>query len=470
MSQTENLEALNKELNAIINSSYDGIFVTDGEGYAKRMNKAYERISHFKATELLGLHMSEIVRRGFINASVTLEVLEKRKTVTIIQNIRGTQVMATGNPVWDGDKIVAVVTNIRDLTELNSLKEQLQSSVTLAKRYEEELAYLRSKQLSEHGIVAVSPVTKSTLEKCRRLANVDSAVLITGETGVGKEIFAKFIHSSSIRFRKPFMMINCTTLPENLLESELFGYERGAFTGAKKEGKIGLIELAEGGTFLFDEIGDLSLSLQAKLLRLLQQKEYIKVGGNVIKTAKVRFLAATHKNLLDLANKGLFREDLYYRLSVVPLHIPPLRDRIGDILPLIQHFLGVFNEKYSQNKKIDGKTLEMLIKYNWPGNIRELEHTIEQLAVLSVNEQISVDDLPDKIRGYSNWKVAADQKNVSLEDTLEQTEKNIICTVLSETENIYITAAQLGIHRTTLLRKMKKYNINLLQKNEHKDN
>ncbi len=458
MEQAEKLEALNKELNAIINSSYDGIFVTDGEGFVKRVNKAYERISKLKPADIVGLHMSELVQKGLINESVTLKVLEKKDVVSIMQNIRGTQVLATGNPIWADGKIVGVTTNIRDLTELNSLREQLQSSIELAQRYEEELAYLRSKQLSEEGIIAVSPNTKNLLEKCRRLANVDSAVLITGETGTGKEIVAKFIHSSSIRTQKPFMMINCTTLPENLLESELFGYERGAFTGAKKEGKHGLIELAEGGTFLLDEIGDLSMSMQAKLLRLLQQKEYIKVGGNAIKKAHVRFLAATNKNLPELVEKGLFREDLYYRLSVVPLHIPPLRKRSSDILPLTQHFLAVFNKKYQQKKSIATKALDILIRYNWPGNIRELEHTVEQLSVLTINETITVDDLPDNIKGFSAWKKSGGQ-DMPLDAILDKIEKDIIATTLVETPNVHYAAAQLGIHRTTLIRKMQKHGL-----------
>jgi len=324
---------LSQELDAIIESSYDGIYVTDGQGNTTRVNKAYERITGVMGTEVIGRNMRDLVREGFYNQSVTLLVLERKKPVTIMQEIKktGKYVIVTGNPIFNqAGEIICVVTNVRDITELNNLKSQLETTKNLSERYLSELQHLRS-MLYPDDIVAVSPEMKSILQKVRRISLVDSTVLIMGESGVGKEVIARLIHKNSPRAEKPFIAINCGALPENLLESELFGYEGGAFTGAKKGGKPGLVELANGGTLFLDEIGELTLAMQVKLLRLLQEKRFIRVGGSQVQQVDVRFITATNQDLKVMVKENRFREDLYYRLNVVPIDIPPLRERIQEI-------------------------------------------------------------------------------------------------------------------------------------------
>ncbi|AZR74119.1 hypothetical protein BBF96_12345 [Anoxybacter fermentans] len=462
--ELKSIKELNRELDTIIESISDGVYITDGEGNTLRVNSAYERISGIKAEEVIGRNMKELVEEGVYSQSVTLLVLEEREPVTITHEIKtGKEVLITGNPVFDEEgNIVRVVTTVRDLAELNSLKQQLAETRKLSQRYHSELAQLRLQQLELDDVVIQSEAMQKVIKLALRLGEVNSTVLITGESGVGKEIVAKIIHRTGQGHEGSLIKVNCGAIPENLLESELFGYEKGAFTGARKEGKPGLFELAEGGTLFLDEISELSLNLQVKLLRAIQEKEIVRVGGvNPIKI-QVRIIAATNRNLEQMVKEGKFREDLYYRLNVVPIYVPPLRERREDIIPLIYHFLERFNTQFKTNKRFDPEALKALERYDWPGNVRELENTVERLVVLTNNDLIGIDDLPEYIRSDEYVKTPSNiivPSLMPLKDAVEEVEKQIIAKALQKYSTTREVAKVLGVSQPTIVRKMKKYGL-----------
>lgn len=458
------IKELNQELDTIIESISDGIYITDGEGYTLRINSAYERISGIKAEEVIGRNMKELVAEGVYSESVSLLVLSEREPVTITHEIKtGKEVLITGNPVFDesGD-IVRVVTTVRDLHKLNSLKQQLAETRKLSERYHLELAQLRLQQMKLNDVVIESEPMQKLIKLALRAGEVNSTVLLTGESGVGKEIIAKIIHRTGRGNDSSLIKVNCGAIPENLLETELFGYERGAFTGARKEGKPGLFEVAENGTLFLDEIGELSLNLQVKLLRAIQEKEIIRVGGISPIKINVRIIAATNRNLEQMVDEGKFREDLYYRLSVVPIHVPPLRERRDDVIPMIWHFLEKFNNQFKTNKQIESEALKALERYDWPGNVRELENTIERLIVLTHNDLIKINDLPEYIGSDEVLKTPSDiivPNLMPLKDAVEEVEKQIIMKTLQKYSTTREVASALGVSQPTIVRKMKKYNL-----------
>lgn len=303
------------------------------------------------------------------------------------------------------------------------------------------------------GIIGESDIIIDVFIKAMNIAKSDSAVLITGETGVGKELFAEAIHKLSNRKDYPFVRINCAAIPETLLESELFGYEKGAFTGANKR-KIGLFEIANKGTLFLDEIGEISLSVQTKLLRAIEEKKVIRVGGLDYIPIDARLITATNRNLLDEVQKKNFREDLFFRINVVSIYIPPLRERKEDILPLFYYFVDIFSKKNNKViRKVEEDYLEFLMNYQFPGNVRELSNFVERAVVLSENGVISLDSIHDYVISY-----------IPKKDAQRNEKEIIISTLIRNNFNISKTARILGIHRNTLARKIKKYGI-LLKKN-----
>jgi len=303
---------------------------------------------------------------------------------------------------------------------------------------------------------------KKIIELSTRVARVDSTVLITGESGVGKEIIAKLIHRASKRSSGPLIRINCGAIPENLLESELFGYESGAFTGARKDGKPGMFELAEGGTLFLDEIGEMPFSLQVKLLRVLQEREIVRVGGTKPTKVDVRIVTATNSNLEEMVANGTFREDLYYRLNVVNIAIPPLRERVDDIPHLALHFIKKFNTKYNMNKKMTLEAIDRLCQYSWPGNVRELENLIERLVVMVREEEIGVQHLPDSLQGRTEvdkGNVVSISEIVPLKKALEEVEKQLLSKALHKYGSTRKVAKVLGINQSTVVRKANRYEL-----------
>jgi transcriptional regulator with PAS, ATPase and Fis domain len=389
-------------------------------------------------------------------------VIEEKKPVTITQKTKtGRKLLVMATPVFDENgRIKRVVSISKDITDEEKLKAELYHTKELLQKYERELVALRAANTSNSHIIYRSKAMEKLMETVNKIAMVESTVLIYGETGVGKEVLAKYIHNISGRSEGPFVKINCGAIPENLLEAELFGYEKGAFTGARSEGKPGLFEVADGGTLLLDEISELPLPLQVKLLRVLQEKEFIRVGG--IKTIKVdvRIIAASNKDLKELVKEGKFRQDLYYRLNVVPITIPPLRERTEDIPILAHHFLNKYNEKYGRSKQLTNEVIEVFLRYSWPGNVRELEHVIERLVVISEDNLITKKDLPSELlngEGTYDAEGVYVAEIMPLKKASALVEYQLIKRAMEIGGSTYKAAEMLGVDQSTIIRKLKKY-------------
>ncbi|AJG98996.1 transcriptional regulator [Clostridium beijerinckii] len=449
------------ELDSIIECSYDGIYITDGEANTIKINNAYESITGLKRAEVLGRNMKELEKEGVISQSATLLVLKNRKTTTIQQEFKtGVKVLVSSNPIFDKNgRIIMVVTNVRDVTQLYELKEQLQKNKEITLKYVSEIEEMRTQLLNTSEIVAEDHKTIEIIQLANRIAKVDTTILMLGETGAGKDQIAKHIHKVSKRSKKQFIKVNCGAVPASLIESEFFGYEKGAFTGANKEGKIGLFEMASGGTIFLDEVGELPMDMQVKLLRVLQEMEVVRIGGSKPIKIDVRVLAATNRDLEDMIKKKQFREDLYYRLNVIPLYIPPLRERKHDILPLINFFLTQLNKKYNFNKVFASDALNCLYEYNWPGNVRELKNIVERAVIMSEDDKIKRSDLPKNIIGPNGMIVTLNtfEEGINLKETLDAIEKKLIKKAYDKYGNVRAAAKSLGIDASTFVRKRQKY-------------
>lgn len=452
LSALKSYHTLQHQLNAIIESIDDGIYVVDGFGITKYVNAAYESITGLNRKDLIGRHMRVLMNEGFFDQSVSLLVLEQKKQISIMQKINGTKdVIVTGTPIFnDSGDINIIVTSVKDITQLNELRKKL----NIAKNFSElqQNRYDFKINGSDQFLVFKSPQIQAIYNQVKQIAPFPTSILLTGPSGVGKEVFANLIHNESPRSHKPFIKVNCGAIPEQLLESELFGYERGAFTGANKEGKIGLLEMAEGGTVMFDEIGEMPLSLQVKLLRVLQEKQVTRIGGFKPQNLDIRILSATNKDLREEIRKGNFRNDLFYRLQVVELAIPSLSERKADIDVLIDHFFAHFSKEFHVNKKLSLEAKQLLIAYDWPGNIRELKNLIENMIVSVPSERIEAHHLPFHIYNQNKEK-----QILSLKQRVLQFEKQLIKEVLNRTPSLRKAAQELGVDHTTLVKKIKRW-------------
>jgi PAS domain S-box-containing protein len=448
-----------RELDAAMKSAYDGIFITDGQGVAIKYNEAYCRITGIDAAELMGLTMDEIIGRGYASESVVLKVLKTRDTATTMPKLRsGKLTLHTASPVFDENgEIVRVISNVRDITELNAIKSQLEQARELSEKYYSEIIQLRSQQAEVKGVITESKAMKNIFSTALKVAATNATVMVTGDSGVGKEVVARTVHKYSEFKDGPFVKINCGAIPDNLLESELFGYEKGAFTSAAKTGKPGLFEIAAGGTVFLDEIGELPMHLQVKLLGVLQDLQFTRVGGVKAIEMKSRIIAATNRNLEDMLGAGKFRRDLYYRLNVVALKIPPLAERHDDILPLAKYFLDKFNQKYGVFNTFSPQVLKLFVKYQWPGNVREMENMIEKLVILSPNEQITIDRLPGQL--WEKAKTHEVEEGATLGDVLGKVEADLLRNLLAQGYTTYQMAEKLGINQSTVVRKLQKLKI-----------
>ncbi|WP_419660417.1 PAS modulated sigma54 specific transcriptional regulator, Fis family [Desulfosarcina variabilis str. Montpellier] len=463
-SVADELEAtrqLSEEFQAIIESSFDGIFVTDGQGKVIRLNKAYERITGISRHDVVGRTMQELVDEGVYNQSVTLKVLSSQKPESLVQTIKtGKTVMVTGTPIFDDDRQVRlVVTSVRDVTELHNLQNKLMRAEKLRSMYENELEQLRQGTDNAASIVVRSKKMQAVHKMALRLANVDTTILVQGESGVGKEVFADMVHANNQRRGRPLVKISCAAIPEQLLESELFGYTPAAFTGASPQGKTGVFEAAAGGTIFLDEIGEMPLGLQAKLLRVLQSKEVVRLGSSTPIPVDVRIIAATNRDLRDMVQRGEYRSDLFFRLSVVPVTIPPLRERKDAIPNLIYHFLDRYNQKYGFGKQIDPTVLRRLYDYDWPGNVRELGNTVERLVVTTSGDIITPADLPDKFKTPDTMGEAPVMLQGTLKATLNEVERKLLADALALHGSTHKMARALGLNQSTVVRKLQRYNL-----------
>jgi len=449
------LRKINIKLINIFDTMHDGIIVITDSRTVVRVNIAFERITGISASVWIAQNVDEISHKYGMPNLFRDEILDKRESTSFIEYINDKEYLMTCSPInYDDIKRPYFVATIQDINKVNEIVTSLQVTKDLANSYYSEVENRHAK-INYDDMIATSGAMKRVMNLAVRVAQVDSSVLIMGETGVGKEVLARAIHKCSHRMGGNFIKLNCGAIPEALLESELFGYEAGAFTGAKKEGKPGLIEMADGGSLFLDEIGDLPLNIQVKFLRVLQEREIQRVGGLKTKKVDFRLVAATNKNLENLVREKKFREDLFYRLNVVPVTVPPLRERKEDIVPLVIFFLNKYNKKYGMSKKISPEVIRSLLNHEWPGNIRELENTIERLLVTSESNLVKLHNVKDII----NVAPINIKPSMDLKDLLEKTEKNLLLQVFQQCRTTREMAEMLGISQSAVVKKMQKHGI-----------
>jgi PAS domain S-box-containing protein/TyrR family helix-turn-helix protein len=464
-SKLESYKNLNMQLNAIFQSSSDGIWVCDGQGRVTNINKASENLNDIKADDVIDRDVSDIMAGGLFDRSVTLEVLETGRQVSAVQHIKktGRILLVTGTPVFDeAGNIFMVVVNERDMTQLNAIREQLEQSRMVTEKFRDELAELSVLEIEKQEIIAENSHMQQVLRVALKLARLEASnILILGESGTGKGLLAKFMHKNGKRSTKPLIQINCAALPETLLEAELFGYEKGAFTGAREQGKAGLFELAQGGTLFLDEIGDLPLSLQAKLLKYLDDHEVMRLGSLKPRKIDCTVIAATNRDLEDLTKNRLFRQDLFYRLNTFTIRIPPLRERIEDIFELTNYFLRKYNRTYHVKKRIFPAAIEVLQSHPFPGNVRELKNILKKAVIMSDRDVLddfiigSVGSGMDRAPGLP----IEGKASKSLHEGIERAEREMIEKAVRKCKSTREMAKYLGVSQPTVVRKLKKYRL-----------
>lgn len=456
-----------QDFEEILEGSFDGILVTDVEGKILYVNSSYERVAEIKRSDMEGKYMRDLENPVWMPESVAHVVARERTVISKRQVVKsGRHIMVTGRPIFDSKKnIKKIVINARDITEIYNLTEELQKAREHEKQYIDRFGTpLMGTDDSNQRILAISESMKNVLQLAEKVANFHATVLILGESGVGKEEVAKFIHENSMRKKEPFVVVNCGAIPDNLLESELFGYEKGAFTGAMQTGKQGLFEAAAGGTIFLDEIGEMPLDFQVKLLRFLESKEIRRVGAIDAKIVDVRVIAATNRDLFEMVKEGTFREDLYYRLNVVQIDVPPLRKRIDDIMPLASLFLNRYNKKYGQEKLMTYDLIKALEKYPWPGNVRQLKNIMENMVIVSNNEYLQTEDLPWNEKDKKNEVTRtigslAENEELGLNEAVEELERRILIKAKDDLGTTRKIAEKLKVNQSTIVRKMQKYNL-----------
>ncbi|NTU60061.1 MAG: sigma 54-interacting transcriptional regulator [Deltaproteobacteria bacterium] len=453
------LEEQNRDLMGMIENSYDALAIIDGEGRLILLNPAVERTMGLKNSEILGRKVADLIKEGIIDNATSVKILETPIAQTVLINtIAGKQVLSTGTPVFDAEgRVHRIYVNLRDVTGLNDLKEKFEQSQTLLSKYLLELNEVKQYQMRRKDFVAHNPRMRQVVETAYRMGRVDATVLLLGESGVGKEVVARMIHEASPRAETgTFVKINCGAIPGELLESELFGYEAGAFSGASKEGKPGYFVIADRGTLFLDEIGDMPVPLQVKLLSVIQDQEVTRLGGTKPTKVDVRIVAATNRDLEERVRTGLFREDLFYRLNVVPLQLPPLRDRKEDIPFLLLHFLGKYNRKYGLDHRLSSEVVERLSSFRWPGNVRELANLVEHLVVLSDEKTIRPEHLPAKYLPGSPDRPEERAELLPLREELERHEQMVINRIVAGSRTLEEAAHRLGVSLSTLARRLRK--------------
>ncbi|WP_257350339.1 sigma-54 interaction domain-containing protein [Pseudalkalibacillus decolorationis] len=444
---TGNVEMTLQTLLKILDHSSDEIFVLDGEKRILYVNQVCEKHYGLKPTDVIGKYNVELFEKGYWKPSIVPEVYKRKEPCYLRQETYiGAELVTSAIPILNDKKdIELVVITSTEVQTIRMMKAREKSVESKSTQENEE----------ESHFVTNSGKIKRILEFCKKVALTDANILILGESGTGKGVLSQYIHKISNRKNSPFLAINCATIPEELLESELFGYSKGAFTGANKSGKKGLIEAANGGTIFLDEIGEMPLSVQAKLLQLIQEKQFIPIGSNEMKKVDVRIVAATNQNLAEMVEKKLFREDLFYRLNVIDIHLPPLRERREDIIPLTYNFLNKFNQKYNENKVISEECLNILFHYSWPGNVRQLENLIERLIIIS-NSILQAADLPDIITDNVK-QVTQLALPTSLDKALNETKRILVRNSYQTYKSSRKVAKDLGISQTKAARLIKEY-------------
>ncbi len=453
----------------IFNSIHDGAIVTDCKGYITYFNEPYGKFLKINPEDQIGKHCTEVVE----NTRMHIVAKTGEAEINHSHRIMGQNMVVQRTPIKKDGKVIAVYGQVmfKDVKDVAKLATRLSLLESKVKEYEKELFTLRSSRYTFDSIIGVSSDIISLKQEALKAATNSFPVLITGESGTGKELFAQAIHHASPRRAYPLVHINCSAIPTDLIESELFGYCKGAFTGASRSGKPGKFELANHGTILLDEIGDMPLEMQPKLLRILEEKEFSRVGGTSVIRSDFRLITATNQNLQEMVPEKRFRMDLFYRLNVIPLHIPPLRERRDDIIPLATHLLNkLTNEANLPEVRIDPDVENILRNCEWPGNVRELQNVMERMISSMEGNVINIRDVPFYLRRkpYDNkddQEIFIDKSSPYLKSVHEEAERKAILHALDTTSNNKKKAADiLGIHRTLLYKKMTKYKIPLSYK------
>ena len=459
----------------LLSSLYDNmmspVYVLDKDGNFIYTNVAFLRLASVKASSLPALNAYELNRQGVISESASLKALRERRRVTLTcleSNLKkpAAHNIVTATPVFDGDGEIQYI--FTEIIRLEELERQMETSYI--SQSDPVLPETPPPRKGAQTVIATSPQMRQLLALAAEVATVDSTILLTGETGTGKDVIAHYIHEHSPRSSKPLLAINCAALPESLLESELFGHERGAYTGAASTGKQGLLQQAHGGTLFLDEVNSMPLSVQSKLLRVLETKKVKRLGALTEEDVDFRLIAATNQDLTACVRAGTFRADLYYRLSVVPLRIPPLRERKEDIIPLALRFIDRYCKRYDRTKLITAEVLDRLVSYDWPGNVRELKNVIERLVVSSTASTVEIKQLPDNILGGErgaavrpahplSWEVyyQSDPDRFSLKSYIDLCESQVIDGALQLCGNTRDAAHLLKTDQSTVVRKRQKY-------------
>jgi PAS domain S-box-containing protein len=445
-----------REFDALLDAIHDDILISDADGRILKVSRTFESMYGVKSQVILGKTVHELESQGVFKPSIVVRVLSSGERVTMTQkNSAGRDIVVTAIPVRDDmGAILKVVSFSRDMTEFLHLKDQYALLENKMAQYERELDELRGEQDVTGTIISSDKRSERIFASILKVARFDSNVLLTGESGTGKNLYARVLHARSRRKDGPFIEINCGAIPPNLLESELFGYEKGSFTGANREGKTGIIELSDKGTLFLDEISEIPTNLQVKILKVIQDKTLTRVGGTKNISVDFRLVTATNRDLKTLIDEGLFRKDLYYRLNVVPIEIAPLRERRDDIKPLTIFFLSRVNRKYETNKTISAGVHARMAVYDWPGNVRELENLVERLVVTSEGSTVTPEDLSPEF----NLRPAAQDANcASLQNILAMTESEQIRRAWEMTHSTVGVARLLGVSQPTAARKVRKY-------------
>lgn len=453
-----------KELLELLNYLKVGVYITNGKGCTILVNDESCRTGGLTRQEITGRFMQDLEREGYVKESITLKTLKSKKSETMVQALGdGGECIAISQPVFENGKLQYVIITERDATEAKNLRDLLEKNEEKTLQYEEEIRHLLNRDIKKfENVIAADEKSKAKVEQIQRIAALNTTVLLLGESGTGKEVYANLLYKNSKRVNKPFVKVNCAAIPENLLESEMFGYEKGAFTGAEKKGKRGYFELASGGTLFLDEISEMPIHLQPKLLRALQEHEIMRIGGQDSIKVDVRLIAATNIDLLQAVNDGKFRKDLYYRVAVMPIEIPPLRERPKDIRALALYFTDECNRKYKVNKKISQKAIEALENYKWPGNVRELQNIIERSVISFDGDEITGFQIERMLYPKIDYPdfINLENGDKTFDELISSYEEQLILSALRRSKNASEAAKILHINKSTMSRKMAKHKIN----------
>lgn len=445
-------------LKKILDDSYDEIYVTDPNGLVLYVNKASEKHYGIKPEEMIGKTSLELSEKKYWTPRVNPIVFHKNRSITLEQKTSvGKTLLTTVTPLCDENgKVIMIIENSRDITESEGIRNELEMSKKLLNKYKSEVEELKKKALEKPEFIYKSKKMANSIDLALRIAKINSTVLLLGESGTGKSLLAEYIHKHSSQKDGPLITTNCAAIPSDLMEAELFGFS-GLCPDAGGKGRSGLIELADGGTLFLDEITEIPLRLQAKLLHALQEKVYFRVGGRKECQVNCRIIAATNQDLQAMVAKEEFRDDLYYRINVFEIRLPALRDRPEDIIPLVHDALRRFNARYGLERRLSQGVLDMLVKYSWPGNVREMENTIERLVVMAPDDLIDVPQLPEAIRSPLASEILPLLHKGSLDEALSEVERKIILHAYDQYGSSYEVAKALQMSQSKASRLIRKY-------------